>query len=239
MKTPFQRGGIIVAIAVSGLAAVPPLAAADTGSAGTWYVGTDAGVALQQQVGGVKVNGYPAQLVSTGPTIFRFDPGERADLKVGYNITENWAVELEGGESDNGISTTPHAIATPLPVPFGHPTAPFDYGHLWQAPLLLSGIYKYSFTDKWQGYGGIGVGAVVSDLRLSNAYDRTDRADCRFGYQLQLGVKYLISSRWECALEYKFLGTTGHEWNFGSDVGDVKTDATMSHSILLSVAYKF
>lgn len=141
MKTQSKLAKISVVGAAVGLASVFSLSAqTQMNTTSKWYVGGDAGLCLQQNVGGLKANGvgYPGA---------KFDPGVRADLSVGYNLAENWAVELESGFSYNELSH------------FGMYTAP---GYkLYQVPVLLNGIYKYSFNDKWQAYGGVGLGGVA------------------------------------------------------------------------------
>ena len=183
-------------------------------------------------MGGLTATSLQAPYTYTKTPGAKFDPGVRVDLSVGYNLTENWAVELESGFSYNELSQ------------FGDFTDP-GY-HLYQVPVLLNGIYKYSFNDKWQGYGGVGLGGVASILDLSSGGWGSDNTDYQFGYQAELGVKYHISANWECDLGYKFLGTTDHEWTVNNGHPNSLNyrykdhlDATMSHTILLSLTYKF
>jgi opacity protein-like surface antigen len=98
----------------------------------------------------------------------------------------------------------------------------------------VNGIYKYSFNDKWQGYGGLGVGGVAT---MFDSGGNGSDTDFQFGYQAELGVKYLINANWECDLGYKFLGTLDHEWTFNGN--KVQSDPSYAHSILLSLTYKF
>lgn len=217
---------------MAGLASVWPLAAQPYGgNAGQWYVGGDAGAVFQQNVGGLKDNGSPV------PGNIEFDPGARVDLNVGYNLTENVAVEVESGFTYNGISKAAGTSLSDLG----------ESAELWQVPILVNGIYKHAFNDRWQAYGGVGLGCVASQLNAEVPGASYNDTDFQLGYQAMLGIKYLINSHWVCDLGYKFLGTTGHEWNFtvpGTLTSppvdpQVKTDPTYSHSILLSLTYKF
>jgi opacity protein-like surface antigen len=221
MKTQSNLSKVIITSAVASLASVWSLAADTGGSASKWYIGVDEGGVFQQDVGGIKVNN---SVTVPGSPTFKFDPGMKADLNLGYKLTENWAVELESGFSYNSISQFPLLLGMPMPD-----------SKLWQVPVLVNGVYKYSFNDHWQLYGGAGVGGVVSILDLSYAY--SSDTDLQFGYQVKLDVTYIINSNWECDLGYKFLGTLDHEWTVANF--KMESDPTYSHSILLSLTYKF
>lgn len=228
MKIPHNLGRIFGSVAVIGLASACPLSAqTKANDAGRWYVGGDAGLAIMQNVGGLKLDGESA------PPGFdiSFDVGPRMDLNVGYNVTENIAVELEAGFSYNSVSSIGGQSLSGTGIS----------ADLWEVPVLVNGIYKYSFNEKWQAYGGLGVGIVASTMDagqdfLSNPTS-TSATDFQLGYQAMLGVKYLINSNWECDLGYKFLGTTSHKWKIEGHT--FETDPTYLHSLLLSVTYKF
>lgn len=228
MKTQFKLAKISVVGAAVGLASAFSLSAqTQMNTTSKWYVGGDAGLCLQQNVGGVTQEDLQTHTTYNNLPDAKFDPGVRADLSVGYNLTENWAVELESGFSYNELSQIGQAK---------------DAGYkLYQVPILLNGIYKYSFNDKWQAYGGLGLGGVAGIFDLSSNGSGRD-TDFQFGYQAELGVKYHITANWECDLGYKFLGTTDHKWTLVSNAGGhyrIQMDSTMSHSILLSLTYKF
>jgi opacity protein-like surface antigen len=224
MKTQSKMGRIILVVAAVGLVSAWSLRADDTvkslaaDNTGKWYVGGDVGATFQQNLGGIKHNGVP----ESGD--IEFDPGVRVDLNVGYNLNQSFAVELEGGFSYNGVSKTGDTKRTD--------------SYLCQVPLLVNGIYKYSFNDKWQAYGGVGIGGVASTLNLKDSSGSSSSdTDYQFGYQAMLGVKYLINANWECDLGYKLLGTLDHDWTFQG--AKIETDPTFSHSVLLSLTYKF
>ena len=228
-----------VLVAAVGLASVGPLSAqTQAGDAGKWYIGADAGLSIMQNLGGLVGNGValggPNQSfffiggngtqhpVPKNPQL-EFDPGPRLDLSVGYHVLDNVAVEVE-------IGYTYYNITKLAGVSLSDEGASVD---MWQVPVLVNGIYKYSFTDKWQCYGGLGIGGVASTLENHGF----GVSDYQLAYQAMVGVKYLINDQWECDLGYKFLGTSAHDWDTGGS--KFQTDPSYSHSILLSVGYKF
>ena len=156
-------------------------------------------------------------------TVLQFHAGPKFNLALGYNLTQNVAVEVQGGFSYNGAGF--NGSSTP---PVGE--------DVWTAPVMANGIYKYSFNDHWQAYGGAGVGAVFSSLGFNSSGETTDSTDGTFGYQAMAGVKYLFKDRWEAGLGYNFLGSLDHHWSQG---GAITASPTYMHSIVLNLTYKF
>ena len=182
-----------------------------------FYESADAGVSILQnmtaQIGGFSVG------------TFKFNVGPRVDVSAGYNLTQNIAVELQGGFARNSINTLGSFI-----------TQPGVSSDLWTVPVMVNGIYKHSFTDHWQAYGGAGAGAVFSILTQRFFGEDFSSTDCEFGYQAMLGIKYLFNDHLECGLGYNFLGSLDHHWSEGNGL---KLSPTYMHSFLLSLTYKF
>jgi len=180
--------------------------------ASNWYLNGDAGGALQQDV-------YDK---SDGGTL-SFDPGLRADVALGYNINDSFAVELESGVIWNSVDAL---SGTPLST----------YGQsadLYQIPIMLKGIYHLR-TGKFVHYVGVGVGGVASifDLTSHISGPNGSDADFTFGYQAEAGVKYMLSDRASIGIGYKFLGTLEHSWTL--ETFNLKTDPTYTHVIFAS-----
>lgn len=158
----------------------------------------------------------------------KFDTGFRASLALGYKITPEFAVELEGGDIRNTIN----AIGFNSLSPFG---ASAD---LNQVPLIASVIY-----EPWHGafkpYIGVGAGGVAGIFHGSNfptepSFSDTDYV---FAYQATVGIKYAVCRHAELGLAYEFLGTTDNNW---SDNGvSFKTDGVMTHSFSASLTWRF
>ena len=210
------------------------------GNADKWYLESDAGINFQQDT-------FTTFLPSTNPINpvgeTKFRPGERVDLKVGYNLNTWIAAELEAGFVYNSITS----IAS-------DPVSGVDFK---QFPLMANMVLSRHISHNWSVYAGGGAGCIVSQwncginvreelspgfppvlLVIASPGPATTATDFLFGYQVLAGIKYDISRRWDFKVGYKFFATAeGHDWAMGS--ADVKTDATMSHSIFAALTYKF
>ena len=187
-------------------------------STGNWsgrlYLRGDAGVSILQNMTVAQV---PIQ--NTHDVPIRYNIGPKVDISLGYNITENIAVELQTGVAYNEISK------------FGSVSQ--ANSDLWTVPVMANGIYRYAFNNHWQVYGGLGVGALIGMLNMYNF----SPIDCEFGYQAMAGIKYRFNDHLECGLGYCFLGSPDHHW---SDNGaDITTSPTYMHAVLVSLTYRF
>jgi opacity protein-like surface antigen len=208
------------------------LAGADadgTASIGSFYASGDAGVAILQNT-----------TTHDGGGVSQYNLGPKVDVSVGYKITPNIAVELQGGFAHNDLY---RINGQPLP-----PGISID---IWTVPVMANGIYSHSFNYHWQAYGGLGAGAVITQREASGFPDnatQTSPPDCEFGYQAILGIKYRFNDHLECGLGYTFLGSLDQHGtvtvkNVPLPGDDFTVSTTLSptymHSILLSLTYKF
>ena len=189
---------------------------------GKIYVGFDAGVAYQQNV-------TLSDSVGDRETI-SYDAGPRMDVQFGYQITTNWAVELETGFLANQVQSS-YVLGT-------------DYWdvYLYQFPLMANVLYSHQLGQHWLLYAGGGIGPVFSYYENDN-WDTTPSATS-FGYQGMAGLKYRFNERCEMGVGYKFLGMTSY--TVGSGVAydgytrtDYTSDGNMSHSVLLIFTWRF
>jgi opacity protein-like surface antigen len=153
----------------------------------------------------------------------QFHAGPKFDFSLGYNLTQNIAVEVQGGFAYNGAQFTGSSVP---------PFAP----DVWTVPVMANGIYKYSFNNHWQAYGGAGVGAVFSSLGFNASGMTTDSTDGTFGYHAMAGIKCLFKDRWEAGLGYSFVGSLDHHWSQGEGITG---SPTYQHAIVLSLTYNF
>ncbi|HXC34844.1 MAG TPA: outer membrane beta-barrel protein [Candidatus Acidoferrales bacterium] len=181
------------------------------------YFGADAGPAILQNI------------ISQG-SVTKFDVGLRVDLNLGYNINQNFAVELQTGLAFNSFSSVD-----------GVPASNFSYNeYVWSVPVMLNGIYKHSFNDHWQVYGGLGAGVLISTLdQWDPLTTSTSSTDSTFGYQAMFGIKYVFGRHAEVGLGYNFLGSLDHHWDSTLAGPGITTSPTYLHSILLNFTYKF
>lgn len=179
------------------------------------YLSGDAGLAIMQN------------MVSQG-SVIQYHVGPRADASVGYNINPNIAVSLQSGFAINSWSAVNNGSI-----------APENSVNVRTVPVLVNGIYKYALTDHWQAYGGLGAGAVISTLDMSQPggpFNFTS-TDCTFGYQAMLGIKYSIGDNYEWGVGYSFLGSLDHHWSANNR--SLSTTPTYMHTVLVSLTYRF
>jgi hypothetical protein len=99
-----------------------------------FYLGFDAGVALQQDVTLSDSIGDSEKVT--------FDPGARLDLQFGYSFTENWAAELEFG-----------LIVSPVKSSYVLGADYMDVD-LIEFPLLVNVIYSHPLGSHFSAYAG-------------------------------------------------------------------------------------
>ena len=186
----------------------------NTQIAGSFYLNGDAGISILQNI---VFRGEVAQ-INIGP---------RFDVSAGYNLTQCFAVEVQSGVAYNTWSKID-----------GKSLAPFGESlDIWSVPVMANGIYKHSFNDHWQAYGGLGAGVLISTLDESVPGSSSHSTDCEFAYQAMFGIKYIFNNHLECGLGYDFLGSLDHHWNPNNR--GVTTTPTYMHSVLVSLTLRF
>lgn len=182
------------------------------------YLSGDAGISIMQS------------MTAQGIQI-QYHVGPRVDLSAGYNLRRNVAVELQGGFAYNSWSSV-----NSLSIGVG------NSAYVWTVPVMANGIYKYSFNDHWQAYGGLGAGVLVSTLHISEPGFNVSvgSTDCEFGYQAMVGIRCIIDDHFEWGVGYQFLGSLDHHWDGVAGPGEnLTTSPTYMHSVFVSLTYRF
>ncbi len=209
---------------VSSSSAASPLPGPGYGTplSGKLYVGFDLGAALQSDIT-LSDSVGDSERVS-------FDPGVRMDMQLGYNLTKNWAAELELG-----------FIISPVKYSYTFGT---DYNSvaLFEVPVLVNVIYSRPLFGHCSAYVGGGVGGVF--INYQDAYGDTTPTAATFGYQGMAGLRYAFSPKWDLGLGYKLLGTTGYD--VGSGVAydgytatEYRSNGNLTQSILVTLNCRF
>jgi opacity protein-like surface antigen len=189
--------------------------------AGKVYFGFDGGAAFQQPI-----NLYDSIGDNEKVT---FDTGARLDCELGFNITPNWAAELEMGLIANQVKNSA-VLGTD-----------FMNVDLVEVPIMANVIYTRPLGHYFSIYLGGGLGAAFSEY--DNEFGGTTQSDTTFAFQGLAGLKFTFGERWDLGVSYKFLGTTKHDVGPGFDsLGnptEFKSDGTMTHSVLLTLTCKF
>jgi opacity protein-like surface antigen len=215
------------------VAGVSTLLAAWTGhaqSVNNFYFDTGLGAAFQQDA-----SIHASAFGNSGNV--EFDPGIRADLHFGYNITRCFAAEIESGVIWNNIKN--------FQTPGGdNKASTLGYSaELYEVPVLANFIYR-PLHGAFQPYIGVGCGGTAGIFDSENVplysnanSGRFNANDWTFAYQAELGLKYAITSSIQLGLGYEFLGTTSHDW---TDNGyTLKTGGTMTHAVVASFTWEF
>ena len=190
-------------------------------TSGKVYFGFDGGAAFQQPI-----NLYDSIGDNEKVT---YGTGVRLDLEMGFNVTPNWAVELETGLIINPVKNS-FVLGTD-----------FMNVELVEVPLMANVIYTRPLGRHFSVYLGGGLGGAFSDYE--NDFGGTTEGDTTFAFQGLAGLKYTFGERWDVGVTYKFLGTTKHDVGPGFDsLGnptEFKSDGTMTHAVLLALSCRF
>jgi opacity protein-like surface antigen len=188
---------------------------------GKIYVGFEMGPAFQQDITITDSIGDSDKAT--------FGTGIRLDCTFGYNITTNWAAEL-----DTGFIILPVDNSVVLGTDF------MDVDFV-EVPIMLNVIYTRPLGRHFSAYLGGGVGGAFSDYE--NEFGGTTEGDTTFAFQGLAGLKYTINERWDLGLTYKFLGTTQHDLGSGFDSNgnptEFQSNGTKTHAVLLALTWKF
>jgi len=173
-----------------------------------WYVGIEAGANWvndtdHQMVG----TGLPSTTIHTHFINFDYDAGWAFLATVGYGVTENWRVELEGGYRKNNadrveIEGTSFSSTTTVTTPGGE---------LKEFSLMANVLYEHPLSEKLSLSLGAGAG-----------FDHADFEDKRWGsdeswnfaYQGIVGLNYAVGERSQVFLRYRYFVVPDPEFTF-------------------------
>jgi opacity protein-like surface antigen len=163
-----------------------------------------------------------------------YKAGIRADIALGYDISDSWALELSTGIIWNSMDKVNG-------VPLNAYDETFD---TYIIPNLVNVIYKVPTKSSWSPYVAVGIGSVVSiaDINAGNYHGRNpdlSDSDFTFAYQAEAGVKYSLTKNVSVSIDYKFLGTLAQSWYMRSFSNHLETDAIYTHAVLVNLCWKF
>jgi opacity protein-like surface antigen len=164
-----------------------------------------------------------------------FDPGIRFGLRVGYGVTDWFAGELETGLTVNSI----HSISG----------ASDSDATLSNIPCLLNARFQLSKFDRLTPYFGAGVGFSVAvldaeDIVIGGGRLEGTMSTVVFAYQGFAGLRYKINDNMGVSLEYRYVATTGPEWEPDVIYGPAPSDnigfgRIQSHVFSIAFQFKF
>jgi len=169
----------------------------------------------------------------------RFDPGERAGVACGYQITDWFAAEGEIGANVNEVESQ-------FRSPF--PSVGFRDGTFANVPLLFNVKLQYPNHSHWTPYvgAGLGVSVAIVDADIFIAADSLDfgrararGADAVFAYQAFAGLRYRLNERMGLSVEYRYLATEAPEWDLGDRFATLSFGRIDTHAFSFAFDYRF
>lgn len=179
-----------------------------------YYLTLDAGVALVQNLN-----------IKGGNTV-ELNPGARFDGAFGWQFSKPLAAEFETGLTLNSVDKIGGVSVS-------------SYGgraDIYQIPMLVNLVYTLPLEGKMKPFIGAGGGGIATVADMQTPLGGIDDTDFTFGYQGFAGVRWALSERADIGLAYKFLGSLDHSWS--SRGVTLKTDATFTHSFMISFRWK-
>jgi opacity protein-like surface antigen len=178
-----------------------------------FYVGFEVGGAVVQDI----------DFTNDGSFSLSLNPGVRFDVPLGYRVNEWFSVEFTPGVIYNTMNSLNYQESYGIG------------GSLIQVPLLVNFILTIPTGSPWEPVFGGGVGAMYSNLTLTEVGDASSCAwSC--GYSGLAGLNYHINKDVSVGFKYKFTGTTGQNWN--DDLSDFSTN-TFTQSVEASATFRF
>ncbi len=224
MKNSITYLSAVAVAATTLIIAVPRAHAQDR--PGVVYVMKPVPFYISGQVGGELMQGL--SIKNAGGAKNDVDPGFRASVSIGADLSDYVAAEFETGVLGNQLDTS---SSQPL-------SAIADRAYLYQVPLLANLIFKAPLGNGLTPYIGGGAGGMASTLYLRSGHDWASDTDLNFAYQAMTGIKFALNRNMEIGLGYKFLATPDHTW-FPNDSRFVRSGQMFTHSILASFTWTF
>ena len=156
------------------------------------------------------------------------DPGFRASVSIGADLSDYVAAEFETGALGNALD---NSSSQPI-------SAIADRAYLYQVPMLANLIFKAPLRNGITPYIGGGAGGIASTLYLHSGDDWSGDTDITFAYQGMCGLKCALNQNMEIGVGYKFLATPDHTW-FPNDSRFVRSGQMFTHSILATFTWNF
>ena len=158
------------------------------------------------------------------------DSGFTGGIGVGYNYTDNFAVEV-GWEYRSNDSEVVLAD-----------TSEFDDGNYASNIIYLNGHYRFAANGDWRPYVGAGLTLVEEiDIDLERGGEELSYSgDGEVGYQLFAGVDYRINPAWTLQGELRYGSITGIDLDGESgDPGKIEDIDYETTTLQVGLVYEF
>jgi opacity protein-like surface antigen len=182
------------------------------------YVTGDTGLALQQRAD-FRQTAVPAVPVT-------FKPGVRADVGIGYNISDSFAAEFDAGFMWNSVDKI---NGVPLDS-FGESI------DLYSVPIFVNAIYTPPVKWDWTPYLGIGAGGTIGIFEGGAGGNDTDIEP---SLQAEAGLKCLLTPNASFGIAYKFLATLDQHYYANNFNDHVTFSGVYIHGIFVNLTVNF
>jgi opacity protein-like surface antigen len=230
MKKTFRSLALLAAC--TGILLPPALWA--QGEAGRLYLKGDIGGNWTQDTSEREFFG-----VQTAGSKVKFDPGFRAGVHVGYNLTDWFAPEFEIGVLENRIRSLPDAT--------------FFRADFANVPFLVNAKFQLPNPSRVAPYIGAGVGgsAAIIDAHPIHFTDQNEEdvrvrgsdSDAVFAWQAFAGVRVRINDHMAVGLEYRYFAADSPSWQVEDRRDFLGSNDTMSFGRIqthaISAAFEF
>jgi len=156
-----------------------------------------------------------------------FDTGWFAGGAIGYEVTPNLSLEIEGATGEGDLDSL-SINGTPMPTFRGD----LDYSQ-----VAANLIYEFGPQNRITPYLGVGLGAGFADASFVYPGNRISDDDGAFLYQFIGGVTIDLGPRSEFFAEYRY-GSLD-EFTLQRAGGGVTFDDLDSHQALVGVSIEF
>lgn len=163
------------------------------------------------------------------------DPGFRAGLAGGYQVTEWFAGEVEAGVMENRI----HSITDATRI---------HDANFANIPFLLNARLQWPTPCPFTPYIGAGVGFSesifdVGNITINGIDMHGSRADAVFAYQAFAGIRYRLNDRMGLNLEYRYFVAASPSWQadftFNTVSDTVRFGEARTHAVSLAFDFHF
>lgn len=157
---------------------------------GDWFIKPFLGIS---QMSDTASNVNNIDTLSSSADIMLAD-GNNAGLAFGYRYSDVLAVEFAWETRKNDAEITLNMGSS------------FSEGHYASSLVLINGYYYFNTNSVWLPYAGVGV-TWAQNIELELKQNNTKMAysgDGDNGFQLFLGVEYVISKHWAAQFEARY-----------------------------------
>lgn len=228
MKYPIR---ISLSAALGALGAMATFSAPSASGQNTgFYVKGDVGGNLTQDIDLKEFFGP----VASGSKI-KLDPGLRAGVSAGYQVTDWFAGEIELGVFENTINSITDATR-------------IHDATLANVPLLFNAKFQYPNQSPLTPYIGAGLGFSetifdVDNVTIGGTTLSGNDSDTVFAYQAFAGLRYRLNDRMGLSLEYRYFAAESPSWHtdfaFGTSSDTLRFGRSQTHALSLAFEFRF